>query len=162
MTRQPSSPTASPAAGSSLSWRGAGRVLLAVLLGAVVGTVGTVAHRTQLGDAGLPVGLVLALLVTVVAGVLVRAWTGWGGLLGYGAGWVAAVQLLSLRGPGGDVLVPAGTVGLVWAYGGLVAVGIVAFLPRSWFSERPVRRRRDLAPAPHAAPSVPPEDGVSR
>jgi hypothetical protein len=115
------------------------RGVVCAVVGVIVGVVGTVAHRAQVLGLDLPLGLVLAMLAVLAAGVLSRAWGGLGGLLGYGIGWVAVVQLLSLEGPGGDVLVPSEPVGYVWIYGGLVVVAAVAFLPRTWFSDRPVR-----------------------
>ncbi|AEG43718.1 DUF6113 family protein [Isoptericola variabilis] len=114
-------------------------VLLAVGLGVVAGVLGTVTHRTTWLD--LPVGIVLAFALTASTGVVCRAWSGLGALLGCGAGWLLAVQVLAVSGPGGDVLVPAQPIGLWWTYGGLVVLAVVAFLPRSWFSDRPVRRR---------------------
>ncbi|WP_402464255.1 DUF6113 family protein [Isoptericola aurantiacus] len=110
-----------------------GRLVLACLLGVAVGVIGTVAHRTEWAD--LPSGLVLALLLTTAAATLCRAWSGVGALLACGAGWLVAVQVLAATGPGGDVLVPAQTVGYVWTYGGLVPFVLVAFLPRRWFSD---------------------------
>ncbi|WP_240930429.1 DUF6113 family protein [Isoptericola sp. BMS4] len=110
------------------------RTLLAVLLGATVGVLGTVAHRADWQ--GLPAGVVLALAITLSAAVLSRAWAGIGTLLACGAGWVVAVQALAVEGPGGDVLVPAQAVGLVWTYGGMALFLVAAFLPRSWFTER--------------------------
>nr|BFF20731.1 hypothetical protein GCM10025730_42520 [Promicromonospora thailandica] len=74
------------------------RTLLAVLLGVVLGALGTVVHRYG-GDPWYP-GLVLALALTVAAGVLARAWAGYGTLLGFGVGWVGIVQALSLPGSG--------------------------------------------------------------
>ena len=117
-----------------------GRALACALIGVIVGLVGTVAHRAPVVDVpALHLGLVLALLAVLAAGVLSRAWGGFAGLVGYGIGWLVVVQVLSLEGPGGDVLVPSQAVGYVWIYGGLLVVALTAFLPRSWFSERPVR-----------------------
>lgn len=129
----PAPPPAAPA-GAGRWWRSAARVVLAFALGAAVGVLGTVAHRTQWHD--LPLGIVLALAITLSTAVLCRAWAGLGPLLAAGAGWVVAVQVLAVAGPGGDVLVPAQAVGLVWTYGGLVMFLVAAFLPRSWFSDR--------------------------
>lgn len=114
------------------------RVLLALVLGLVIGALGTVVHRY--GDDSWYPGAVLALALTLAAAVMCRAWSGYGVLLAFAGGWVVAVQLMSLRGSGGDVLVPAGTLGLVWTYAGVLLLGLVAFLPGSWFSEVPVRR----------------------
>ncbi|GAA1972706.1 hypothetical protein GCM10009718_05750 [Isoptericola halotolerans] len=109
----------------------AGRAVLALLLGAAVGVIGTVAHRVEW--AGLPAGLALALTLTASTAVLCRAWSGAVTLLATAAGWFLAVQVLSASGPGGDVLVPAQTVGYVWTYGGLALLAAPALLPRSWF-----------------------------
>ncbi|RPF20232.1 DUF6113 family protein [Myceligenerans xiligouense] len=113
------------------------RVLLAVALGLVIGALGTAVHRY--GDESWYAGVVLALALTAAAAIMCRAWSGYGALLAFAGGWVVAVQLMSLRGSGGDVLVPAGTLGLVWAYGGVVLLGAAAFLPASWFREEPMR-----------------------
>lgn len=119
------------------------RTLLAALLGVVMGGLGTVVHR--FGDESWYLGLVLALALTAAAGVLARAWAGYGTLLGFGVGWVAMVQTLSLPGSGGDVVVPAGVLGMVWSYAGVAILAVVAFLPSSWFTEVPARRDRPAA-----------------
>ncbi len=119
------------------------RTLLAVALGVVMGGLGTVVHRY--GDEPLHLGLFLALALTAAAGVLARAWAGYGTLLGFGVGWVALVQALSLPGSGGDVVVPAGVLGMVWSYVGVAVLAVVAFLPSSWFAEVPARRNRPAA-----------------
>lgn len=119
------------------------RTLLAVLLGVVMGGLGTVVHR--FGDESWYLGLALALALTSAAGVLARAWAGYGTLLGFGVGWVAMVQALSLPGSGGDVVVPAGVLGTVWSYSGVAVLAVVAFLPSSWFAEVPARRDRPAA-----------------
>ncbi|WP_174774888.1 hypothetical protein [Cellulosimicrobium cellulans] len=133
-----------------------GRGMACALVGVLVGLVGTVAHRAHLLGVDLPggvgLGIVLALVTVFVAGTLARAWGGMAGLLGYGIGWVVVVQLLSLEGPGGDVLVPSEPVGYVWIYGGLLVVAAVAFLPRSWFSDRPVRPALHGRPTRHDGP----------
>ena len=128
--------------------------LLCVLLGLVVGVVGTVMHRVVVTDHLLPVGVVVALLAVLAAGTLARAWAGYAGVVGFAIGWVVAVQVLSMRGPGGDLLVPNQTVGLVWVYGGMLLVAAAAFLPASWFSNRPVSavaRTSDESPQPQIA-----------
>ncbi|GAB4084767.1 hypothetical protein GCM10028784_13970 [Myceligenerans cantabricum] len=113
------------------------RVLLAVALGLVIGALGTVVHRY--GDESSYLGMVLGLTLTAAAAVMCRAWSGYGALLAFAGGWVVMVQLMSLRGSGGDVLVPAGTLGLVWTYAGVAVLGATAFLPSTWFREVPVR-----------------------
>lgn len=119
------------------------RTLLAVALGVVVGGLGTVVHRY--GDDSWYLGLVLAFALTAAAAVLARAWAGYGTLLGFGVGWVAVVQAMSLPGSGGDVVVPAGMLGMAWSYAGVAVLAVVAFLPSSWFAEVPARRDRPVA-----------------
>ncbi|WP_199734819.1 DUF6113 family protein [Cellulomonas sp. PhB143] len=110
------------------------RVVLCLLLGVLVGVIGTVTHRTQvLGH--LPLGLVLAGALTLAAAVVARAWARGAGVLALGVGWLLAVQLMALEGPGGDVLIVADPTGYVWSYGGVVLVLVAALLPRRWFSD---------------------------
>ena len=99
--------------------------VVALLLGALVGLVGTVAHRQW-----LPWVLVLCLLAVLAAAVMVRAWVGGGGLVAYGLGWLALVQVAATAGPGGDVLLPG-----VWMGGGMLMIGVAAFAPRRWFTD---------------------------
>ncbi|MBO0608420.1 DUF6113 family protein [Myceligenerans salitolerans] len=128
------------------------RVLLAVALGLVIGALGTAVHRY--GDESWYAGAALAVALTGAAAVMCRAWSGYGALLAFAGGWIVAVQLMSLRGSGGDVLVPAGTLGLVWTYAGVVTLGVAAFLPASWFREEPLRRSAEESAAPVAGTSV--------
>lgn len=109
------------------------RLAGAGLLGLVVGAVGTVVHR-----AVPPWGLLLALLAVVVLGALLRAWQGWAGMLAGAMGVFTVTWLMGVTGPGGDVLVAADWRGLVWFVGAL-AVGAAGLLPRTWFSDRPIR-----------------------
>lgn len=136
MTRKPE-PT-SPAAlavplfapGALTAWA------VCFVLGAIVGLVGTIAHRSV-----PPWGVVAALVTLLAVCTVARAAAGAGSLLAAGAGWMVAVQLLSAGGPGGDVLVPAATIGYVWVYGGLAAVLAPLLAPRTWFAEVPWRVR---------------------
>jgi hypothetical protein len=108
----------------------------ALLLGALIGAVGTVVHRST-----RPWGLVLALLLVVAAAVAVRAWSGAVALLGLVVGLFAVVQVLASTGPGGDVMMPASDAyGWLWAGGAVLLPVVVAALPRSWFAEIPLRR----------------------
>lgn len=110
-----------------------------LLVGAVVGVLGTLGHRSV-----PPWGLVTALVVLLAAATWVRATVGPVAVMGYAVGWVVAVQVLAAGGPGGDVLVLADTTGYVWAYGGLVVVLAGLALPRTWFAERPVTLTRTV------------------
>jgi hypothetical protein len=121
------------------------RAAVALILGGVVGTVGTVAHR-----AIAPWGVVAALVLVLAAGVAVRAWSGYVSLVAYAGGLFLLVQVLSQSGPGGDVLVPAGdSIGWVWIIGAALVTGTAAFAPRRWFSDEPmVRTHRTRSPRP--------------
>ena len=121
------------------------RAAVALILGGVVGTVGTVAHR-----AIAPWGVVAALVLVLAAGVAVRAWSGYVSLVAYAGGLFLLVQVLSQSGPGGDVLVPAGGwIGWVWIIGAPLMTGAAAFAPRRWFSDEPlVRTHRTRSPRP--------------
>lgn len=114
--------------------RGRGSIVLgyvvALLLGGVVATVGTIAHRLW-----VPGVLVLALVVVLAAGVMVRAWIGTGGLVAYGLGWLVLVQVAATTGPGGDVLLPGQAISYVWMGGGMLMIGVAAFAPRRWFTD---------------------------
>ena len=104
--------------------------LCAGLLGGLVGLVGTIMHRQW-----MPWILIVALLTVAVAGVLVRAWLGAGGLIPYGIGWFVVVQVFAAQGPGGDIVMPAQPISYVWMIGGMVMIGVAAFAPRSWFRD---------------------------
>lgn len=119
-------------------------------LGALVGAAGTALHRAL-----LPWGVVGCLVLVGVSAVLARAWVSQIGLVAYGIGWVVTVQVLSLTGPGGDVLIPAGQViGYVWIVGGLLMVAAAAFAPRRWFAEEWAARAGGSAPAATASPQT--------
>lgn len=112
------------------------RGVAALLLGAVVGAVGTVMHRSE-----TPWGMVLALALVLSTGIAVRAWAGWITFIGYAGGLYFVVQLLAQTGPGGDVLVPAGdSLGWWWIIGSGLALA-AAFAPRRLFSDEPRERR---------------------
>lgn len=117
------------------------RVLLAVALGAAVALLGAATHRTLWN--GLPLGLVIALALTLSTAVLCRAWAGMTTLAAAGLGWLVLAQFVSLPGRGGDVIItdpsvaiPWAWAGVAWSYAGIAIFGVVAFLPRRWFARR--------------------------
>ncbi|MFF2369788.1 hypothetical protein [Agromyces sp. NPDC058110] len=118
------------AAGAS-TWSRIATLVLALLVGAVYGTLGTVGHRQvwQIGDVSLPWGLVAALVG--VAALLVAFRTIGGGRLVAavaGLGVILMVGLLTLSGPGGSVLVVGDLTGTIWSIGpALVTVFVVAW-----------------------------------
>jgi hypothetical protein len=126
------------------------RIVGAVLIGMVVGTLGTVMFQ-----AVSPLGLILALAASLAAGLTARAWAGYGTLAAYAIGWVVAVQVLSAKGPGGDVIVPGGhATSYVWVYGGFVLAIAATAAPRSWFATEP-------RPLPATATDATPASGTT-
>jgi hypothetical protein len=129
-----------PTLARALTW------LVALVVGAVYGTAGTIAHAYRLGP--LPVGLVLSVIGIAAMLVAIRALTAdrWSALCG-GAGALAATVVFSGPGPGGSVIVPGGdldqlagvSLGLVWG----IAVVAVATLVVAWPDLAAVRRRPD-------------------
>ncbi|HEY0215212.1 MAG TPA: hypothetical protein VGC57_02340 [Cellulomonas sp.] len=112
------------------------RPLGALVLGVLIGAVGTVMHRST-----QPWGMVVALVLVLAAAVTTRAWAGWPAVVGLVVGLFAVIQVLSSTGPGGDVLVPASdALGWVWVGGALLLPLLVAAAPRAWFAEVPLRR----------------------
>ncbi|RKS72421.1 hypothetical protein CLV35_2665 [Motilibacter peucedani] len=95
--------------------------VLALLLGLLVGAVGSFAQEVRAGR--VPAGLLLALLASAVAVALASA-LGTSRLLPVAAtvGWLVAVVPLSGRRPEGDLVVSGDTTGYVWAYGGMALV----------------------------------------
>ena len=107
--------------------------ILALIVGAVFGAVGTVAHQSTLnvGMLSLPLGLPLALLG--VAALLI----GFRLLLRdrlvvllAAIGIVAVIALFSLPSPGGAVLIPQGLAGIVWTIGPVLIATVVVAWPR--------------------------------
>ena len=121
---------------------------MTLLLGVVVGVVGTVMHRWQ-----MPWGVAICLVLVVAAAVTSRAWAGWPTWITYCGGVFFAVQALAQTGPGGDVLVPTGQViGWVWVIGSIAAALLTGLLPGRLFRERPSDPSGPAADAPASAP----------
>lgn len=119
---------------------------LSILVGAIYGTIGTIASQNvlQLGEVTIPVGLILALV-----GVLAL-------LIGFrllfddrlpvlcaAIGMVGMIALFSVASAGGSVLIPQGLLGLVWTVVPVLLATIVVAWPRM-----PQRTRQEHAPAP--------------
>lgn len=100
-----------------------------LVLGAFIGVVGTGVHRMA-----RPWGLVLALVLVALGGVVARAWVGALGVLAVGLGVATATAVLAAQGPGGDVLIAADMIGYAW-YGGAVAAALALVPPRAWFRD---------------------------
>jgi hypothetical protein len=117
------------------------RIAASFLLGIFIGALGTASHRSFLY--AIPMGLVLGLIMTASLALMCRAWVGRAALAAAGVGWLIAVQILSLQGAGGDILVldpsaqvPWSWAGVIFSYGGLVLFGAVALCPSGWFTDR--------------------------
>lgn len=107
--------------------------VVALLVGAVYGLAGTIAHAYAIG--WLPLGLILAILGSGALLVAVRLLTldRWAALA-TGAGMIIATLIFSARGPGGSVIVPQAPEGrfdpgTVWTLAVPIMVTIVVAWP---------------------------------
>lgn len=93
----------------ALTWIGC------LIVGVVFGTATTIGHASALG--WFPAGMVFGAIACAAILVAVRSLTRsrWAALA-TGIGMIAAVLLLSGRGPGGSVLVPDDLAGRIWGY----------------------------------------------
>ncbi|MET0295898.1 MAG: histidinol dehydrogenase [Microbacterium sp.] len=116
------------------SWSRAGTWVVALLVGAVYGLAGTIAHGYTV--VGIPVGLVLGILGSAALLAAVRLLTAdrWAALA-TGLGMMAATLVFSGRGPGGSVIVPESSLGVVWT----LAVPILIAIVVTWPSRLPAR-----------------------
>ena len=129
-----------------------GSTVAALVLGILVGTLGTVMHRSI-----PPWGVVVCLTLAFVAAITVRAWSGFVALAGYALGLVVTVLVLTQSGPGGDTLVPDGqAVAWVWLLGSAAATVVAALLPRGLFDDRPRAPRTEPVAVEHELADPPP------
>lgn len=103
----------------------------ALLVGAVFGLLGTIAHQSVLrfGPVTIPIGLILALVA--VSALLVGLRLVLGDrmvVLACAIGTLGTIFLLSLRSTGGSVLVPAGLPGTLWT----IVPALVATFVLAW------------------------------
>ena len=130
----------------SFSWSRIGTWVVALLVGAVYGLAGTIAHSFTLG--WFPLGLVLAIVGSLALLVAVRLLTGdrWA-TLATGAGLLIATLIFSGRGPGGSVIVPEKDpaafldLGTVWT----IVIPIMVVIVVAW----PVGTRSQRAATSH-------------
>jgi hypothetical protein len=99
-------------------------ILVSAVLGAVVATVGAIAHRGH-----PPVGVVLCALLALFATVFVRAWSGWTGVIALAVPFVALSFVFTRPGPGGSLLIAGDGLGYSWLYAAAGAVIIACLLP---------------------------------
>jgi N-acetyl-1-D-myo-inositol-2-amino-2-deoxy-alpha-D-glucopyranoside deacetylase len=114
--------------------------VVALVVGFAAGGLLTVFHQSpiQVGKTALPLGLVVGLVLIAALLIGLRALFETRIVAFFAAvGIVGIVGILSLQGPGGTVLVPNNTTGLVWAF----APTVIAVLVLAW----PNMRRRSAA-----------------
>lgn len=96
------------------------------LLGFIVATVGAGAHRS-LGY----FGAIIAVLIALSVGVFAKTWQAWGGFIAFATTWGVMAMVYAGGGPGGSVLVVDDPRGKLWLFGSVVAIALVAAVPRS-------------------------------
>ena len=143
MDIDPRAGTAPTPVGSSRSTQLIGYVV-AFLLGALFGILGTIVHQISFSVFGLfdlPIGIVVALPAEalLLLGLRLVAPTRLASILAAVA-LVGIVSLLALPSPGGSVLIPDSTAGMVWLVGSALVAVIVIAWPRLQ-ARRPERRQ---------------------
>ncbi|MBN9632012.1 MAG: hypothetical protein J0I18_15605 [Actinobacteria bacterium] len=116
--------------------------VLMVVVGAIVGCIGTVAHQlTVTWGVTVPLGLIGSLLcyTALLVGLRLLGDSRWPALCA-ALGSIAAILLFTQQSPGGSVLIPNSLLGQIW----LVAPILVAALVVAWPD---VRGRRGRAAA---------------
>jgi len=107
--------------------------VLVLVVGVVVGTVGTIAHQSVMVVFGtrLPVGLVLASIAVacLLAGLRLVDRSRLFALLG-ALGVVAPIALFSVRGAGGSVIIPENATGIAWTIGAAAISAVAVAWPR--------------------------------
>lgn len=135
-----------------------GSWVVALLVGAVYGLAGTIAHSYQWG--WFPLGLVLALIGCAALLVAVRLLTAdrWAALAA-GLGMMVSTLAFSGKGPGGSVIVPDTPLGSIWTIALPVIVAIVVAWPEHL---GPVRTEAEASAPSSAKPldGAPAEDAT--
>lgn len=108
---------------------------VAVGTGAVVAACATLVHRAT--AAGLPVGLVAALVTVLVGAVLARALADGAGVFLYGLAALLTIFLMTYYVPGGDLVLTSEPVSYGWLVGAPVAAAAAMLAPRRWFADTP-------------------------
>ncbi|WP_324650769.1 PIG-L family deacetylase [Georgenia sp. H159] len=112
---------------------GATGVVVAVLAGLVMATLGTVVHRFSIE--GWPVGITLGLVGVLAGAVAARAIAGGGGLLLAALSVIVVTQAMAFLRPGGDVLVTNELISYVWLFGAPLVAIASGLLPSRWFAD---------------------------
>jgi len=108
--------------------------LVALLLGALFGVLGTIVHQISFSVFGwfdVPIGVIIALPAVglLLVGLRMSFATRLAAILA-GVGVIGMVALLALPSPGGSVLIPESTAGLVWLIGSTLVAVVVLAWPR--------------------------------
>ncbi|MCP2637886.1 histidinol dehydrogenase [Microbacterium sp. HD4P20] len=116
-----------------------GTWFVALVVGAVYGLAGTIAHAYTIGP--FPLGLVLGAIGCAALLLAVRLLTAdRGATLATGLGMMVATLVFSGSGPGGSVIVPQTGLAVAWTYAVPILVAlIVAWPERSRAAARPTR-----------------------
>jgi hypothetical protein len=119
----------------TFSWSRVLTWIVAGLVGAVYGVAGTIAHAFTWG--GFPVGLVLAIIGSAALLLAVRLLTAdrWS-TFAAGLGMMIATLVFSGPGPGGSVVVPQTSLGIIWT----VSVPLLVAVAVGWPSRMHVER----------------------
>ncbi len=143
------------------SWSRVGTWVVAFVVGAVYGVAGTIAHAYTL--AWFPLGLILAIIGSGALLAAVRLLTSdrWAAL-GTGLGLMVATLVFSGAGPGGSVVVPQTSLGVVWTIAVPLLVALVVawpeHLPRMTMTAQVEGEDADAAtPAPMAGEASAPD-----
>ncbi|NLP82226.1 histidinol dehydrogenase [Microbacterium sp. CFH 90308] len=105
-----------------------GTWVVALLIGAVYGLAGTIAHAYRIG--WLPVGLVLAAIGCAALLLAVRLLTAdRGATLATGLGMMLATLVFSGSGPGGSVIVPQTELAIAWTFAVPILVAVIVAWP---------------------------------
>lgn len=105
-------------------------VLIGLVLGVLVGALGTALHRSA-----PPLGLILGIVATASLAVAMRSFMGWTGLFSSLVGWAVTVQFLALERKTGDILIAGDGLGYGWLLGGILALFVGLLLPVTLFSD---------------------------
>jgi len=112
---------------------------LAVVVGAILGALGTVNHQVSIDlfGASVPIGLVLGLLVVTATLVGLRLIFDNRVVVGFAAvALLVVIAVLAAESAGGSVLIPASTIAYGWLYGTVIIVAVVLAWPKLSHSTR--------------------------
>lgn len=124
--------------------------LVALIAGAVIGAVGTVAHVNLLvlGPVVIPAGLILGLVASLALMLGIRlVFIDRSVVFAAALGLVGVIAILTQEGPGGAVLISNSVISLVWTLGPVLIATLVLAWPR-------LRRITPVTPPAHEGDPV--------